>query len=135
MYRFSFKQYMRISPDSPRKATHITFGKIHSTDKSNTSVNHHNLPVIAIIHFTREQGKTDLQKTAYLNSCISHLFEKAMRNMPTSYIVIDHTHLDSLPRFLDQYITYQSSHRIILKDVIFHMNMKPRLLQLSQQSL
>lgn len=93
MYRFSFKQYMRISPDSPRKATHITFGKIHSTDKSNTSVNHHNLPVIAIIHFTREQGKTDLQKlrTSIPASLISSKSDEEHAN-------ILHRHRSHAPR-------------------------------------
>lgn len=54
MYGLSFKHYMRIPPNSPRETAHITFGKIHSSYKSDTTVYHYNLSVITIVDLTRK---------------------------------------------------------------------------------
>ena len=54
--------------------------------------------------------------------------KKAVRHMPATYIIIDHPHFNSLRSLFYQYVSDQTSNSIILKDIIFHMDMLLRFL-------
>ena len=49
--------------------------------------------MITIVHLTGEKRKTYLQKAAYLDTGLAHLFKKTVGNMPTTHIIINHTYL------------------------------------------
>ena len=135
MYSFSFQHQMSIPPNPPWEATHITFCQIHPSNKTNTSVNNNNFPVITIIHFTSEQWKADFQKTAYLDTCLAHFFKKTMGYMPTTYIIINDTYFYSFFCLIYQDIAHHTSNCIVLKDIKLNMNMFFRFLQLAQKRL
>ena len=106
MYGFSLKHYMCITPDSPRKSPHITFGQIHTAYKSHKPVDNDNLTVIPIIYFTRKQRETYFQKATHLNTGSPHIFKESTRHVPTSYIVVDNPHFNSGTCFPDQNIAH-----------------------------
>ena len=114
---------MRITPDSPGKTTHITLCQIHTANKPDASVNHHYLTVITIVHFTGKQREAHFQKATHLYSCLTHLFVKAVRNMPTAHIIVNNTYFYSLPCLIYQHIAHHTSDSIILKNIELHMNM------------
>ena len=55
--------------------------------------------------------------------------------MPASHIIINHTHLHSLLRFLHQHIAHHTAYGVILEDIKLHVDMSGRLLQFAQQGL
>ena len=52
--------------------------------------------------------------------------------MPASYIVVNHSHFNSLRSLFNQYIPDQTSNSVILKDIIFHVDMLLRFLEFTQ---
>ena len=132
MHRFAFEHNMRITPYSPRKATHIAFGKIHSANKAHTPVNHYNFSMIPIIYPAGKQRETHFQEASHLNACITHFLEKTIGYVPAPHIVIDYPNFNSLRGLFYQYIPHQTTNGVILKDIIFHVDMLFRLLKFAQ---
>ena len=60
IYPFPLHTYMCISPYAPREAFYISLCNIHSSDKSDTTINNGYFPMISIIYFTGESRETDL---------------------------------------------------------------------------
>ncbi len=131
MHRFAFEHNMRITPYSPRKATHIAFGKIHSANKAHTPVNHYNFSMIPIIYPTGKQRKTHFQKL--LTSMPALRISSKKRLVRASN---PHRHrlpyFNSLRGLFYQYIPHQTTNGVILKDIIFHVDMLFRLLKFAQ---
>ena len=87
-----------------------------------TTIYHHNLPMIAIIHFTGKSGETDFQERKDFYAFTKHLFIKIMRHFPTAHIVIQHPYLHSVTSPVNQGISNQPTYRIILKNIKLQMD-------------
>ena len=89
--------------------------------------------MIAVVYLSRKLGKADFQKRHDFDSFAQHLLIKGMTDFPASYVVMQHTHFHPLARLVDQHVTYQSSHRVVFKNIKLYMNVVFRPVKLLYQ--
>ena len=63
------------------------------------------------------------KETNHFYSCLLHLSEKGTGYIPTAYIIINKTHLDSPACCIHQCIMNQAAYRIVLYNIELHMDM------------
>ena len=122
VHHLSSQSDVCISPISFSQSLHITFCQIHPTYEPHTTIYHHNLPMVAIIHFTGKSRETDFQERKDFYAFTKHLFIKIMRHFPTTHIVIQHPYLHSVTSPVNQSISNQPTYRIILKNIKLQMD-------------
>ena len=128
-------QQVCVSPNAPRYATDIALGQVHAAYKTDASVNHDNLAVVAVVHFAGKCRETYFQEGVYLYAVFAHGFKKTFWYMPTTHVIVQYTHFDPFACFLHQCITYYTANGVILKDIKLDMDMVGGSLNFTQQSL
>ena len=71
----------------------------------------------------------------HLDAGIAHALEKAVGHIPTSHIVVDETHLNTLTCLVDEYIGEQSAQRVVADDVGFKVYVVGGSAKFAQQAV
>ena len=123
MYSITLNTQHRIAPSTPRTTVEISIGNVASPDKPDSSVNDHDLTVITVVHLIRKERETHFKERLNVDSLATHTLKEFLLDIPTTDTVINHTHLDALPRLLYKNVTQRAPELIILKDIKLYVHM------------
>ena len=89
--------------------------------------------MVTIVGLAGEHREVNGQERHHVDTCHAHAFEETMLHLPTTHIVVDDTHLNTLASLGYQGIGNEKSQGVVLEDVHIDMDMMLGLGNVLQQ--
>lgn len=119
----SFYFQMRVAPKADALvAGQIFIADVHAADKTERSVDHHDLAVISEVQL-EEVAKGDRQEVFDLDACLQHVLKDSLRDLSAAETVDDHSHLHSLRALLHEEVPDLSTDLVVFYGVVLDMNL------------
>ena len=114
---------MRIAPEKLTGFIDVTIAHIDTAYKTCMTIDHNDLAVVAVVYPVGKKDEYDLVKWKGLYATSYQLISKFASDRTAAEVVINKAHLHPFLRLLYQNIFDLVANFIILKNVIFYMDM------------
>ena len=123
----------RVAPRLFICSLYITQRDVHTSNITCQTVDDDNLTVVTVVHLARKCGEMHGQEGLHFDASFSHPLEKAVRNTPTTHIIINDAHLDTLAGLVNQHIGQEVAQWVLFEDVHGDMDVMLRTSDVGQQ--
>ena len=108
---------MGVAPFLFAVARDVAFGDVHAADETHLAVNDAELAVVAVVHLAGEGREAHGHECLHLYASLAHAVEEFVPHVPAAHIIVDESHLHTLPCLVYQHVGHEIAQRVRLHDI------------------